>query len=374
MHSASHIKWFYGITGGFLLALLVGIATENYAVALIPAVVAVLWAAFFRTGDLVLFTALSAPLSLNLEQLELGGVGFYLPTEPLLFGLTLVFLFKAISSKQAIDPALYKNPITRLVMVHLAWIFLTSICSELPLVSFKFALARTWFVIPCFLMAAQVFKDPKRSSRFFLLYLIPLTVVILYTVYRHSTFGFEKDAGHWVMEPFFKDHTSYGAVLAMFVPVLFGMLVQKGTNNLLRVILMLLFLILMLGVILSYTRAAWVSLVVALGVLGLLWLRVKFRTVLSAAVVVGALVWFAQDDLLIMLERNKQDSSDNLSEHVESISNVSSDASNLERLKQMELRLCVVCRPPYYRLGAWHLPICVCTVSAFERPYYYFYQ
>jgi putative inorganic carbon (HCO3(-)) transporter len=38
--------------------------------------------------------------------------------------------------------------------------------------------------------------------------------------------------------------------------------------------------------------------------------------------------------LVIQLERNKQDSSDDLAQHVESISNVSSDDSNLERLNR----------------------------------------
>ena len=40
------------------------------------------------------------------------------------------------------------------------------------------------------------------------------------------------------------------------------------------------------------------------------------------------------DSLLMDLESNKQDSSSNLTEHVESISNVSSDASNLERINR----------------------------------------
>jgi O-antigen ligase len=40
------------------------------------------------------------------------------------------------------------------------------------------------------------------------------------------------------------------------------------------------------------------------------------------------------DDLQVSLSRNKQDSSDKLEEHVTSISNVSSDASNLERLNR----------------------------------------
>ena len=45
-----------------------------------------------------------------------------------------------------------------------------------------------------------------------------------YTLVRHAGFGFEKDAGHWVMKPFYKDHTSYGAVLAMAIPPMLALL------------------------------------------------------------------------------------------------------------------------------------------------------
>ena len=166
------------------------------------------------------------------------------------------------------------------------------------------------------------------------MYLFPLFGVILYTVIRHATFGFEKDAGHWVMEPFYKDHTSYGAVLAMYVPVLVGLLFKKKLTPLLRALLIIGFVILITGVILSYTRAAWVSLV-AVAALGILmWLGIKLKTIIGTLVIVVGFVAFAQDDLVILLERNKQDSSDDLAEHVESISNVSSDASNLERLNR----------------------------------------
>ena len=49
---------------------------------------------------------------------------------------------------------------------------------------------------------------------------------------------------------------------------------------------------------------------------------------------IGGFLTLKMDDILEDLSRNKQDSSSNLSEHVESISNVSSDASNLERLNR----------------------------------------
>ena len=352
MLTAANIRWFYGLTGLFVAALGIALYTEHYEVATVPVVLGVLWAAFFRTAEVYLFIVLFTPVSLNLEQLDIGGIGFYLPTEPLLAGLTLLLFFKALSDKSFSDVALYRHPIVVIVLLQLTWTLLTAVSSELPLVSFKFLAARLWFVVPCFFFAISVFKgNTARIQRFFLLYMVPLAAVIIYTVVRHSTFGFEKDAGHWVMEPFFKDHTSYGAVLAMFTPVLFGMLLQKRFNLLMKVILGLLFAILILGVVLSYTRAAWVSLVVALGVLGVLSLRIRFRTIVGAVALLGAFVWFAQDDLVIALERNKQDSSDNLSEHVESISNVSSDASNLERLNRWNCAFALFAERPLVGWG-----------------------
>jgi O-antigen ligase len=46
------------------------------------------------------------------------------------------------------------------------------------------------------------------------------------------------------------------------------------------------------------------------------------------------LLFFAWEDIQVSLKGNKQESSDKLDEHVSSISNVSSDASNLERLNR----------------------------------------
>ena len=60
----------------------------------------------------------------------------------------------------------------------------------------------------------------KRNIRSLLwIYLIPLSVVILITTYKHSLFYFDLESSHLVMYPFFKDHTRYGAVIAMMLPM-----------------------------------------------------------------------------------------------------------------------------------------------------------
>jgi O-antigen ligase len=108
----------------------------------------------------------------------------------------------------------------------------------------------------------------------------------------------------------------------------------RRTNLLLRVLISIAFVILTVGLVLSYTRAAWISIIGAAGILALMLLRVKLRTILMALPFAGVLLFLSWEDIQVSLQRNKQESSDKLEEHVGSISNVSSDASNLERLNR----------------------------------------
>jgi O-antigen ligase len=141
------------------------------------------------------------------------------------------------------------------------------------------------------------------------------------------------------MEPFFKDHTSYGAVLAMFMPISLGLLFVKKIPIYTRIFIIVAFVILSVGTILSYTRAAWISLVGVAAIFAVLQTRIKFSTLVSSFAVLSVLVTLNWTNITMGLQQNKQESSDELGEHVTSISNVSSDASNLERLNRWNCAL-----------------------------------
>ncbi|MFM1932591.1 MAG: hypothetical protein RL226_1894, partial [Bacteroidota bacterium] len=203
----------------FAVVQAIAIGMEFYFLALLPVVMVVLWTAFFRMDVLLMVVVASVPLSINLESLEIGGVGFYLPTEPLLFGILIMFILKLLTGN-SIDKRIFLHPVSYVIYAMLVWIFLTSITSEFPVVSFKFLLARLWFIAGFYFLMVQLFTRVSRIRLIMMLYLFPLALVVIRTVIRHAGYGFEKNAGHWVMEPFFKDHTSYGAVLAMYIPVI----------------------------------------------------------------------------------------------------------------------------------------------------------
>ena len=140
--------WIYILSFFFILLNSYLVVKEFYFLALVPCVLAILFMAFFRLDNLMWFIVFATPLSINLEELAIGGIGMYLPTEPLMFGVMLLFFFKLILEKK-FDSKIVKHPITLAILINLVWIAITSLTSEMPVVSLKFLLARVWFVV-CF--------------------------------------------------------------------------------------------------------------------------------------------------------------------------------------------------------------------------------
>ena len=317
----------------------------------LPLVLAVVWMAFARMDGYLSVVLFLVPLSVNLSEFGLTSIGWYMPTEPMLFALLLLFVARWLSG-EAPDRALLQHPVTWVIGLGFLWMGLTILPSSHPIVSLKAWVARGWFVVSFYLLLATWFRDSDRShARFLGLLLVPLSVVILYTMIRHAGYGFEKAAGHWVMKPFFKDHTSYGAVLAMMIPPSLAMAWRSQQSSFSRVLWAMGVGWLVLGTVFSFTRAAWVSLAVA----GALWVLMafgaRFKTLLATGLVGLMVVGLSWDALVIQLERNKQDSSDDLAQHVESISNVSSDASNLERLNRWSCAWAMFLERPLWGWG-----------------------
>lgn len=337
---------------GTLFALSQGIAVafEMYFLFVLPAALFALWLAIHKIEWVWFFSVMATPLSINLEEMEVAHIGMYLPTEPIIAALLILMFFKILSGK-SVDRRIFKHPFTYIIGLYLLWMVFTAVTSEYPLVSFKFIATRLWFISGFYLLGAHLFQDISNIKKFFSYYLAPLCLVIIYTVSRHAQFNFDKESAHWVMEPLFKDHTSYGAVLAMFFPVSIGLLFLKKKSPLITFLIYAALFILTIGLILSYTRAAWVSVVVAAVLCVVMLLRIPLKYILYGSLLGGAVLLFSWNNIQQELGQNKQESSDKLDEHVSSISNVSSDASNLERLNRWHCAMEMFSRRPVLGWG-----------------------
>jgi putative inorganic carbon (HCO3(-)) transporter len=320
--------------------------------AYVPLLLTAIFVAFIRLDTYLLVIVFLTPLSIPLREFYSGlEFDMWLPTEPLLVGLLLILILKMIKGEK-LHKKILLHPVSFFIYLNIFWIFITALTSTMVLVSVKFLLSRIWFVVAFYFFAAQVFKNPDNIKKYLWCYIIPLLLVIAYTISRHSTFGLsDQQAAHSVMNPFFTDHTSYGAILAMMIPVAAGFIFNNSIRGIVRILISLVFVILCIALILSYTRAAWVSLIIALGVMIILMLRIKFAVLFIAAVVGGIYLVSRSDDIVQMIENNRQQSSSDLAEHVQSISNITSDESNLERINRWNCAVRMYREKPFFGWG-----------------------
>ncbi|HEX2395427.1 MAG TPA: O-antigen ligase family protein [Bacteroidales bacterium] len=308
---------------------------EIYFLNLIPLVLLVIYLAISRIDIAYFIIVACTPVSIQLlEFVPSLPIDFAIPTEPLLFGIMLLLIYRAVQLG-IFNRRIFNHKVSYAILFSLFWIFLTSVTSSMPLVSFKFLLARIWFLSVYFFLAIIIFREHKNIRIFILCYTLPMLIVIFYSISRHLSYGlFDKEAAHKVMNPFFRDHTSYGAILAMLFFSVGGLVLNKKRNLLMQAVVWGSWALVTIALILSYTRAAWISVIISLGVLLLVFFRIRLKYVFLIAFAILIYLTGQRIAIIQKMEKNRQTSSATLSEHVKSISNITTDESNLERLNR----------------------------------------
>lgn len=285
----------------------------------------------FSFEKVILLTALATPLSVNLwisQNLTISA-----PSELLLACTLLIFVAKLVYERNY-DLKLARHPLSIVIYIMFIWMIFTTVTSELPVVSVKYILSRLWFIIPSYFICSVLFKNPKNINKFVWLYISGLVIVVIYTIVHHAANGFSGDAAHWVMTPFYNDHTAYGAVLAIYITLSAGYLFIPNISKTRKIVILAVFGLLSSAVVLSFCRASWISLVAVAMVLACVLLKIKFKYLATIFVILVGLFFTFQQQIFDIMQRNDQDASGNLIENIQSMTNISTDASNLERINR----------------------------------------
>lgn len=332
-----HISLLYLLSAVFIGLNCYLIYRDIYYLLLFPVFLVILYLYFYSLDKILLLITLVTPLAINFRQFEFN-VGISLPSEPLMLGVLMLFIVKLFFSDHP-DRKVWRHPITVVIGIQLFWMLITSITSDLPVVSFKQLIARLWFVVPFYILGITLFKKRSNIPVFIWCYTLTFLIVIGYTTIHHASFGFSEEAGHWVMEPFYNDHTIYGAIIALFIPMFAGFVLIKEYSHTHRFFSFIVLVILLVALVLSFSRAAWISLGVVLGVFFLVIFRIKFRWIAVATVLMGTIFYIFSFEILDRLEKNQQGPSANFVEHLRSVSNISTNNSNLERINRWQSAL-----------------------------------
>jgi len=320
---------------------------------LLPIALWIILLGIFAMDSLMFLLLFLVPLSIPLSHFVPGlPFNMMLPTEPIILGLTFIFLIKAIR-EEYFDKDIIFHPVTLAIFFNLFWILVTSFTSEIPGVSFKFLASRFWFVVVFFLIASQLFVRFSNIIRYFWYYAAGLSIVVMFAVGRLAVIGLTKhQEANQVVRPFYNDHTDYAAAVTMILVFMVGLLfLKKRAKGLEKIFYIGSSLFFTIALILSYTRASWLSLVVALGFFVAMFLRFRLKVIFFIIGVLVSLFLVFQNDIIIALERNKQDSDKDLSKHITSAANISTDASNMERINRWHCAIKMFKERPLFGFG-----------------------
>lgn len=325
---------------------------QSSMLSLIPFVLlAGMWV-FFAPTKLFYGLAFLVPLSVSLRKIVPGlSFDFWFPTEPMLVFLLVMLILKSFKD-HFFQKELLRHPVFISMLFYLGWLLISVVPSEMPIVSIKYFLVRFWFIGIFFYLAYFLFKQNTKNINLFLsLFIAGLAIVAVFSIVKQSSVGLlNHHSAYNSSSPFFIDHTSYGAALAFTVPFI-GALAFNAKRGIFKFLGWGFTGFLVLALILSYSRAAWLSLLLAIGVWFFIHFKIKFRTIVIAGTLLTALLFTFQHEIKWALERNTTDSSGDLAEHIKSIYNIRSDASNLERINRWDAAWDMFCERPLFGWG-----------------------
>jgi len=278
-------KQVYGL---FVFLIGLSIAAVYYTESFVPLLLPM---CIISTGFLLddfrrLFYLIFIVLPFSVEHyFEAVGLGLDIPSEPLmaiLMGITLLIL---IRDKFSFPKVYLFHPITLLLFLHVFWIFITSINSTFPVLSFKFFIAKFWYILPFFVFPIYVFKESNYLIKAYKILFYFLFLVICIVLVRHAFEGFTFAASYNVVRPFFRNHVNYAAMSVIVLPFVWAFLKMNKTDGRPYLILVLAFIIFVVGIYFSFTRAAILSMFIAWGAYYIFEYKLVKHSLLATSIV-----------------------------------------------------------------------------------------
>lgn len=222
----------------------------------------VLWPVLYeifivQPDKLFYFIIFLLPLSTELNITPQLGLDF--PDELLLMALTGTMIVKMISEPRWIPSSFFRHPLVQLLAVYMGWVLITCWFSAEPVLSIKFALAKSWYILPLVVLLQTSDDTEATLKRTGKLLLYPMLAVTALALLRHAAYGFSFEGIKKVLFPFFRNHVTYSSMLVCLMPVGWCAWQLSRDRKTKRWILAGM-AVALTGLIFSYSRGAWVAL------------------------------------------------------------------------------------------------------------------
>lgn len=275
-------------------------------------------------------------IPLSLDMIIGGGAKLSLPSEGLLVLAIPVLLFFNKTYSEGMRKAM-RHPISKIIALILVIELFSGLLGSHIDVSLKRLVIQLVFAFGFYLII-QMATTKKNLLAPFLAYAVGLIPVMYFTMQNHIQINFQPQAVFSICQPFYNDHTIYGACLAFIIPLLIIVVFQNKVMQLSsqqKIGLSILLFAITASEVLALSRASLLSLIVALLFYVLLRYKVSFKWLMAGLLTLIIGVWSFSDAIYASVEKNEAVSNDGeLVNHFSSVVNVKNDASNLERINR----------------------------------------
>ncbi len=248
-------------TGLLLSTILLSLAFEWYILSAIPAILLFLIVFIKDYSKLYYLFFLVVPFSV--EVILPNGLGTDLPSEPIMWLLTGLGLILMIGKPWSADQLRKINtPITWLLLLHIGWMIFAMMIGTDIVRSAKFLAAKVWYVIPFYFLSLHFFKHRVDILKAVKYTSIMLSIAMLYVIINHAMSDFSFKTSNDVVQPIFRNHVNYASMVVLFLPYIVLFRAFSKSNKWLFNFLILFFIV---CIYFSFTRAAILSIFIAIG-------------------------------------------------------------------------------------------------------------
>jgi O-antigen ligase len=288
------------------------------------------------------------PFSQNFEEF---GTAFALTVPSDLVAITLwgYFLLQFFIHWKKYIPLL-RHPILIIFGLYLAWMLVCTFTSSMPVISLKYFLSMFWYGT-AFLWGSVIFFENKVILRNWIFPVsLSLLIVVGYTIYFHGLEGFSLRSSYHVMQPFYKEHTAYATSITLLFAYFVIYLIYDRFSKIKTIYWLMVSLLTGIGILTIYTRGAWLGVLGAGAVFGmiLIWERYRKTAIAFIGLITIAGIWFIQKSLTFDTDSDKKMG---IQERLFSAFNTKHDLSNMERINRWVAAVNMIKESPVYGFG-----------------------
>ena len=276
--------------------------TEEWILLLLPVgLVMLAWGIQdFRMVYLAIWFTIPFAIEVDLP----GGLSTDFPPELLMWLSCLLLPAYLYLRHREIDFRFVYHPVMILLIIHFFWIIIATVLSDVPMISIKFTLAKTWYLVCFILIPILLFREVKDLKTWGLVVFFPLIATVVIILARHSQYGFTFSTINNAVIPIYRNHVDYACSLGILLPFAWYMR-SWYDNKWIRRFLWMALALMLAGIYFSYTRAAWLC--VPLGIGSYFIIRYKLMRVAIPLALAGGLLlvgWLAYDNHYISYSPN----------------------------------------------------------------------